>query len=590
MAKALEHYERALEISQRISDVKTQAQGLLNSARCLLKLGRLEESRERAKIALQIIESRRSNLASLGLRTSLTSGSQQYFRFYIDTLMQLEEQSPGKDYATIAFEAAERSRARTLLDRLTELRADIRQGVAPELREREKILQKNIRAKARSLGPRAQEQLPRLLAEYEDLQTRIRLSSPRYAALTQPQPVRLTTIQKQLLDPDTLVLEYLLGEERSYLWAVSNERLHAFILPGRSEIESLVRVFNDSLSRPPAAGTSAQGARPDLWRNQAAKVGRLLLAPVWSLLAGKRLLIVPDGILQYLSFPALIVCEPGQESRSRPLIFNHEIVQLTSVTVVNMLREGGGSEMRRVALHPEQPEGTRVAVFADPVYGRDDPRLQGVTHRAAHPAADSQAESLPSEPAWGNAAAAQHFGRLLFSRREGEAIIGLVPHGRARAAFGFEASRSAFADGSLKSFDYIHVASHAVVDDARPELSGIVLSLVDRQGQSQDGYVRLLEIFNLDLPANLVVLSSCRSSVGKEIGGEGMASLTRGFFHAGSSRVVASLWEINDMATSGLMTDFYAGMLGPRHLRQAQSSRWSHPHYWGAFAFHGDWH
>src|SRR4029077_6353868 len=125
---------------------------------------------------------------------------------------------------------------------------------------------------------------------------------------------------------------------------------------------------------------------------------------------------------------------------------------------------------------------------------------------------------------------------------------------------------------------------------AHPELSGVVLSLVDRQGKSQDGFLRLHEIYNLKLSADLVVFSACQTGLGQEIRGEGLVGLTRGFMYAGAQRVVASLWKVDDFATAQLMKQFYVGMLKDKlppaaALRAAQlemmkDKRWSSPYYW----------
>jgi CHAT domain-containing protein len=138
-----------------------------------------------------------------------------------------------------------------------------------------------------------------------------------------------------------------------------------------------------------------------------------------------------------------------------------------------------------------------------------------------------------------------------------------------------------------------------LINSEHPELSGLALSLVDEHGKPQDGFLRMSEIFNLRLPADLVVLSACQTALGKEIKGEGLVGLTRGFMYAGAERVVASLWQVDDQATAQLMRHFYHGMLKDNlrpaaALRAAQiemskSSRWSSPYYWAGFVIQGEW-
>ncbi|MGQ0703555.1 MAG: CHAT domain-containing protein, partial [Gemmatimonadales bacterium] len=190
--------------------------------------------------------------------------------------------------------------------------------------------------------------------------------------------------------------------------------------------------------------------------------------------------------------------------------------------------------------------------------------------------------------------------RLIGSRREAAAILALVPAEQRMRAVDFKANRSAATDPGLARYRIIHFATHGLLNSVDPELSGIVLSLVDESGRPQDGFLRLHEIFNLTLPAELIVLSACQTGLGQEIEGEGLVGLTRGFMYAGTPRVVASLWKVDDKATADLMKHFYQGMLGPRKLRPAEAlraaqlavagqKRWHSPYYWAGFVLQGEW-
>jgi CHAT domain-containing protein len=197
-------------------------------------------------------------------------------------------------------------------------------------------------------------------------------------------------------------------------------------------------------------------------------------------------------------------------------------------------------------------------------------------------------------------AAESGFGRLLSTRHEATAILALVPERERMQALDFEASRETALRPAIGEYRIVHFATHGMLNNIHPELSGIVLSLVDEAGQQQDGFLRLQDIYNLKLPAELVVLSACQTGLGKEIKGEGLIGLTRGFMYAGAPRVVASLWKVDDRATSELMKRFYQGLLGPEALRpaaalrQAQLSMWKQkqwraPYYWAAFVLQGEW-
>ena len=189
--------------------------------------------------------------------------------------------------------------------------------------------------------------------------------------------------------------------------------------------------------------------------------------------------------------------------------------------------------------------------------------------------------------------------RLPFSRAEAEAVGALVPTKSLLKAIDFRASRGLATGGELSNYRIVHFATHGLLNSEHPELSGLVLSLVDENGKAQDGFLRMNEIYNLQLSADVVVLSACQTGLGKEIKGEGLVGLTRGFMYAGAQRVVASLWQVDDLATAELMKRFYREMLKENlrpaaALRAAQlemmkQKRWSSPFFWASFIIQGEW-
>ena len=191
----------------------------------------------------------------------------------------------------------------------------------------------------------------------------------------------------------------------------------------------------------------------------------------------------------------------------------------------------------------------------------------------------------------------QGYQRLKFSRREAESILAFVPPGLGRSMLDFEAGKDAVLAGALKGHRIVHFATHGILDPSQPELSGLVLSLVDENGHEKDGFLHAHELYNLDLPAELVVLSACQTALGKQIRGEGVAGLARGFMYAGAPRVVVSLWNLRDRSTPQLMRTFYRGLLveglpPAKALRQAQIEMWKEgpsPYRWAAFVLQGDW-
>jgi CHAT domain-containing protein len=191
------------------------------------------------------------------------------------------------------------------------------------------------------------------------------------------------------------------------------------------------------------------------------------------------------------------------------------------------------------------------------------------------------------------------FERLPSSRREAESISRLAPAGQVWTALNLAANREAVLSGDLRSYRVVHFATHAVADTRNPELSGLVLSLVDAAGKPREGFLNLTDVYELDLEADLVVLSGCQTALGKEVRGEGIMGLTRGFLYAGVPRVVASLWKVQDRTTAELMDRFYRALWqdhlpAAAALREAQRSlrrepRYRDPHSWAGFVLQGDW-
>jgi CHAT domain-containing protein len=430
---------------------------------------------------------------------------------------------------------------------------------------------------------------------YAEVQAQIRARSPRYAALTQPQPLGLTEIQQQALDEDTLLLEYALGEKRSYLWLVSQRSIDSYELPPRAEIESATRRVYELLTVRPKRGTP-----PDpQFIAQAKALSGMLLGPAAAQLGAKRLVVVAPGALSYLPFAAL----PAPEDKKRPvgdyepLIVKHEVVSIPSASVLSIIRRETAGRQRAAK---------SVAVLADPIFEEDDPRLDEAKNgnssgkQPATRGADAELSELARAIRTMNFPdASAGFTRLPFSRYEAEGVFALTPKGTGLKATDFNASRDLAKSRELSQYRIVHFATHGLLNSERPELSGLVLSLIDREGKPQDGFLRLHEIYNLQLNADLVALSACETGLGKEIKGEGLIGLTRGFMYAGAPRVVASLWNVDDLATAELMKLFYQRMLKDGQpagaaLRAAQlelsrQKRWASPYYWAGFVLHGEW-
>src|SRR5215813_8305321 len=364
--------EEALRLARDIGETGSEAVALADIARVEHDLGDLDQAQNRIETALNLVETLRARIKAEDLRVSFLASRRSDYEFYIDLLMRLHERRPSAGYDALAFEASERARGRNLLEVLGATRADIRQGVDPLLLERQRSLQRQINAKERLrmqlVGGNQMEksaviekELRALLAEHQEAQGQMRIQSPRYAALTDPVPLKLKEIQRQSLDRDTILLEYALGEERSFLWAVTPTSLRAYMLPRRAEIEAAALRAYGLLTK------SNQRQYTGSSELAAAELSRMILGPVAAELGRKRLVIVSDGVLQYVPFGALPSPERGrakeqgsegateQDARrkqsplplfrspalplsTKPLIADHEIVNLPSASVLATMR------------------------------------------------------------------------------------------------------------------------------------------------------------------------------------------------------------------------------------------------------------
>jgi len=621
--RALGYYNRALPLNQAAGDRIRESLTLYNIAWAKRDLGKLTEARSQMEESLKIVESLRTKVVSQGLRASYFASIHQYYDLYIDLLMQMHKRRPSARFDAIALQANERARARGLLELLSEARAEIRQGLDSALLGRERSLQQEINDKAerraRLLSGKHTEaeataiakEIDKLTAEYDEVRSQIRAQSPRYAALTQPQPLGLEEIQRQVLDDNTLLLEYALGDERSYLWAVTQTSIASYELPKRAVVEKAALGVYDLLrARQPMLGESDKQhqervANADTqYGRQAAALSQMLLGRVAGQLGTKRLLVVAEGALQYIPFAALTVpgvpehhirkTQANQGAQIEALTYlgaGHEIISLPSASALAVLRR----ETKQ-----RQPAPKAVAVLADPVFTQDDSRVLAKKKQA--PAEADQplvAELHRALRDFDVANGGFNLQRLPFSYQEAKGITALTRSGDGMMATGFEANRAKAMSPELRQYRIIHFATHGLLDGEHPELSGVVLSLVDQQGQPQNGFLRLHDIYNLDLPAELVVLSACNTGLGKEVKGEGLIGLTRGFMYAGAKGVMASLWKVDDDATAELMKRFYQQVLEKKlppaaALKEAQvammkEKRWAAPYYWAAFVLQGEW-
>jgi CHAT domain-containing protein len=613
--KSLNSYNRALPLSEQAGDKAVLISSLYNIARALRDLGALERALASVEKSIGIIEELRTNVTSPDFRISYFSGVRKHYDLCIDILMRLDHELPGMGFAAAGLLTSEKARARSLLDTLSEVRADIRQGVAPELLARERHLRGLIRSQARyqmdlsisGKDPAENEEVARqvnqLRTEYQEIEALIRDQNPRFPGLMRSTPLSLEQVQAELRDGDTILLEYALGDERSYLWAVTADSLRSYELPSRSTLEQAGREVYKLLIARQEVDETIQGdyqanveASDRAYYEEALNLSQLLLGPVADQLGTKRIVIVTEGVLQYIPVDSLPLPQPKPTAltagnvteNTRLMLDTNEIVTLPSVSILAAIRQetpnvGSGDKI--------------VAIFADPVFSTNDARLQNRGTNLDTAASDSNQHSgqvaLRGLPRNGGPR------RLVHSSEEADAIVAIAPRGTVMVTRAFDANREAAMKPSVGGYQIVHFATHGFFNSENPELSGIVLAMVKPDGSRTNGFMPLQDIYKLNLSAQLVVLSACDTALGKDIKGEGLVSLTRGFMYAGSKSVVTSLWKVDDRATAKLMDHFYEsmlreGMTPAAALRSAkkkirEEKAWNAPFFWAGFVLQGEY-
>jgi CHAT domain-containing protein len=541
------------------------------------------------------------------------------------------------DYAAEAFKVTEEGRARSLLDMLSETNAQVTAGVPADLLkrkqdnlDRQQEIAQQLTGISLSSDPQNQQkqrpsdldsELDKLQTEFDDIENQIRTASPRYAALTAAQPQSLAEVQQKVLDEGTVLLEYSLGSDASYLWAVTSASVFVYKLPPRAMVDKLVTDLRAQLipsklqrrivgidvaanqQRGLGLGVDSVPENVSAFVAAASVLYKAVVEPAASVIGEKRLLVVADGALNYVPFEAMVKSAEGTDYASLSyLVKTNEIVYAPSASVIAAIRQ-----------QRNKTAGKSFLLVADPVFNSNDPRAKGTVTASAEATAEarglgleSAVEDVAGESAQSSSSAqGLQLARLAGTRAEAEQIGQLVKKsgGQSDLWLDLKASEDDVKSHDIQNYRVIHFATHGLLNADRPQFTGLVLSLVGNK--NNDGFLRTDEVFNMNVGAPLVMLSACETGLGKEKRGEGVIGLTRAFMYAGAPTVGVSLWSVADKSTAELMTDFYRRLLGPpaglstvtspaAAMREAQlamitGKKYSAPFYWAPFVLIGDW-
>lgn len=577
---------QAREIQGRLGDLWGEVESLVSLAEIEARSEDWQAAQERAEAAIEILEELRHGVPDLELRGTFLAAKGRAFELAVQAAMARHEGTPTAGHDRRGFALNEASRARALIDLLAAVgdqstahgtdRSDPKNLLEQELRL---LDARRLRASSRSTEEAKvlslEERQGALRRRLEELETSA--GDPIQGALGR---VLTTEGIQGLLGPGVAVLEIALGEPHSYLWLVTSDDLKSVRLPGREALEALALSAHGELAAVTLGATSDDADSHRALRRLSALVLEPLMEELRPERAAQRWIVVADGALHYIPFAALWLptAEPVR------VMERFEVVHLPSASTLGVLAKG-----------PVRWDTSSLMVFADPVFSSRDRRFPAPGKARTD---DPRWSEVRGSSAPGGSPTELEFERLSGSGDEATAIAALWAPERVTVVRGFEATRGRVFDEQTAVADIVHFATHGWIDSRQPARSGLMLSRWDAGGHPLAGFLSLEDIYRLQLQADLVVLSGCRTALGKEVSGEGLMGISRGFLQAGARAVLASLWRVEDRATAELMRHFYRALL--QHgaspaaaLRIAQGAlaadpRFSDPYYWAGFIVQGD--
>jgi CHAT domain-containing protein len=633
---ALGYFEKALEIHKKIGNKNEKALALVNIGGVYLTLGNYEKSEKYFKDALQIGNNLNipkiiyGSLVDLGRLYKVQKKYGKSFEYYrsainaiesvrdslrteenkniffqkkigayetiCNILFEMHLKNVSEKYATSAFNYIERAKARTFLDILFESQTNIHQGIEPDLLNLEKELNREYAFNQtqlqieRSKYPnkidiekikKLKKKLESLNEQFKTLRTEMIRTNSKYAQLKYPEPITLNYIQRKFLNESTVLLEYMVTDKYVIVLRIMKDDFKAFRFPiSREELQTNINLLREGFNMLDNR-TSFVKKSFDLYQQ--------IVEPVLKgVLEGKTLLIVPDDILHYLPFEALLTSNPGKKKNTSGfknlpfLIKKYPVHYVQSASVLASLRKEKASK--------EGLKSKELFAMGDPYFGETEIQENNFYVRTFLRTTENRSSIKRLRQ---SGIEVENIGKLfhkkdIFLRENAKEELVKPPH-------------------QLDQYTYIHFSTHGLLNVVKPELSGLILA--QDKDPVQDGFLQMREIFNLKIDADLVTLSACETGLGKDIRGEGLVGLTRAWMYAGTPSVLVSLWKVDDEATAKLMVRFYKnlkkGMDKAKALQKAKlwlikqtgtfikdgkhrKKFYGNPFYWAGFVLIGD--
>jgi len=568
--QSINDFQKALTIGNELGVLRTVWNSEWGLALSHEKKAEYDQALRHYRNALDTVESIRGKLVSQEQKVGFLGETIDIYEGLIDLLIRLREKDPTGGNVAESFHLAERAKSRAFLELMAEAKVNLASGISQELETEEKNLQVLLTdLQQKLLDPELKgdqkedlyKELQSAESRYNDFILELRKKTPEYASTAYPEPYTLEMAQSRLLDKDSYLLEFFLGKENVFLWAVSKDKILATqSFPAGHEVFKKILEYQTQIAQHKINLDFRLGK--EIY--DALLKGALGLIP-----ASSHLIIIPDGLLLRFPFEALV--KEVESGAPRYLLEDYVISYAPSASVLGEIK----GTQRPAAAGPVDLLAMGNPVFED----KEKATRADVEYLRAG------AQLLP----------------LPYAEEEVSSISQIYQQagGKAESYVKEKAREEVMKSGDCRQFKNLHFATHGFIDDRVPALSGLLLA-PSRNPEGEDGFLRLNEVFQLKLDAQLVTLSACETALGKQVRGEGMIGLTRAFFYAGARSVIASLWMVSDQSTALLMQGFYSeyakGERPSMALRRAKLEllkgdrlTYCHPFFWAPFVLAGEY-
>jgi CHAT domain-containing protein/Tfp pilus assembly protein PilF len=569
--KAQSFFVKAKSISKDINAAHILWEAYFGLGQCYEKTNDYQKAVENYESSINEIDNIRSRIVIDTFKAGFVRDKLHVYESLLDLLVRIDENS--EDIKKRVFQIIERAKARAFLESVGESQFKIKEKLSLELRQSEIEIAEKISSIMRRLAEpnlstvhrnAVQKEYLQAENEYMLLVSKMRSEIPEVANMILPEPCDLIQVQNRLLDEKTAVIEYFLGENQSYLFVIKKRNSHMFILPPRGEIRRSIKGLIKELSDPPRSDYRGLLASRRLFKELLPRIDEILPESI------EHLIIVPDGVLYFLPFEALLSNSNAQLSASSYLIEKYRISYAPSCSSLLFLKDKDKKMRHKKAL----------LAIGSPRYDLREPNENG--------------EKNPSQilkDIYKNQG--YDFFPLPYSKKEIKEIEKFFPKQLRDVYMDENAQEEVIKNTSLEDYQIIHFACHSLLNERSPFRSALVLALGSKE---EDGFLLVREIYNLRLSADMIVLSACQTGRGRLENIEGVLGLPRIFFYCGARSVVSSLWKINDKSTTKFMSYFYKNLSKEQSkseaLRQAKinmiEGKYSHPFYWASFVLYGD--